>query len=189
MEEDEFKGAKLIRSMKKDDNENCVIERCVNNASEKKDGNDCECNKGYEQSGKQCVKEGGIQKSNTPAEKGLENKEAENGTNHEADDDGWFVEFDYGTVFGDWTCNSAPIGTDYEKQDGLTITSVGQYCWCTVDSFIPDGDEEEQSGEKLPWVGLKEIESPCKDSCGEACAKGVKTNSSLRKALYTVKTN
>lgn len=188
MESEKFKGAKLIGSMEKDGNGNCVIDDCVRNAKENENGTDCECYEGYEQSGKQCVKKGGTPKSDTPAEKGLEKVSlTKTGTTYVVDSNVWFVEFDYGTVYGVWDCNSARIDKDYEQQSEIYSGNVGTYCWCRVTSFIPDSDEEEQDSENLPWVGLKKIESSCKDSCGEACAKGVKTNSSLRKALYTLK--
>ena len=188
MESEGFKNAKLIKSMKKNDAGNCVIESCVKNATENSDGTDCECKDHYKESGKKCVKEAETKKSDTPAETGLKDKEAINGTTYEVDGGEWSVDFSYGTVSGVWTCNSALIGKDYEQQSELSITNVGTYCWCTVDSFIPDStDEEKQDGENLPWVGLKKIKDSCESSCGEECAKEVKTNSSLRKALYTVK--
>ena len=47
MESEGFKNAKLIKSMKKNDAGNCVIESCVTNASKNSDGTDCECNEGW----------------------------------------------------------------------------------------------------------------------------------------------
>lgn len=185
METKEFKKAKFIRSMKKDDSGDCVIDACVNNAREKEDGTDCECKDHYKESGKRCVKEGGPQKSNTPAETGLKGKEAKDGNSYYANGGDWFVEFDYGTVSGGALCSDSQVSPDFEQN--IPSPSSGSNCWCKVTVFTPTDTGEEHSGEKLLWVGLKKIESSCESSCGNECAKGVKTNSSLRKALYTSK--
>lgn len=46
---DAFKGKKLIKSMKKNDDKECVIDSCVKNASKNEGETDCECNEGYGQ--------------------------------------------------------------------------------------------------------------------------------------------
>lgn len=189
MSRDEFKNKKFIRSMKKD-GDTCVIESCVKNASEKKDGKDCECNEFYKPSGKQCVKDGEPKKSRIPAETGLKDVDfTKTGTFSTDGVPTWEVEFDYGTVSGGAMC-CGTAGNEYE-QNTFSSTTTGSYCWCKVTGFTPTGTEEEQSGDNLSWVFLENITASCEKNCATKCAKKLAedTGDKFRKALYTVKIN
>ncbi len=187
MKEEKFKGAKLIKSMKKDGNGNCVIDSCVRNATENSDGTDCECNNSYKESGKKCVKEGGTEQSGMPAETGLKDVNlTEKGTDYSDGVPTWEVEFDYGTVSGGALCSNTG-GNEFEQN--LPSTTVGSNCWCKVTGFTPKDTEEEQDGKNLPWVFLENITDSCDKDCATKCAKKLAedTGDMFRKALYTVK--
>ncbi len=185
MESAEFKGAKHIKSMKKNDDDKCVIDSCVRNAKENEGGTDCTCDEGYKELGKQCVKKGEPKKSDTPAEKGLQGVDLKKTGTFSTDGvPTWEVEFDYGTVSGGAMC-CGTAGNEYE-QNTFSSTTTGSYCWCKVTGFTPTGTEEEQSGDNLSWVFLENITASCEKNCATKCAKKLAedTEDKFRKALY-----
>lgn len=218
MESEGFKNAKLIENMKKDDEGNCVIESCVKNASENEDGTDCECKDQYEESGNRCVKKEDPQKlSEVDVEKDTEYNDAylswdfggdcngaldSNSNRQSADSCGnlnrgqWKVEFEYGVVYGETSCNTIAGKDPYDKIDDWTfysenkkaksemgsLVNTGGYCWCRVTKYISKGGSE-QSLSSSSW--LFGAEDACGNGeCSQQCAQALASMKGFREAAF-----
>lgn len=110
----------------------------------------------------------------------------------------WKVEFEYGTVRGEASCNTTGATKPWRDENGnvnniytlqndgkkpadaMNSTSNGQYCWCRATKF------EQQDYASSSWVFMhddKEIDR-CERYCAEYCAYRVQSHSDFRAAVF-----
>lgn len=110
----------------------------------------------------------------------------------------WKVEFEYGTVRGEASCNTTgatkpwrdendnvnniyTLQNDGKKPaDAMNSTSNGQYCWCRATKF------EQQDYASSSWVFMhddKKIDH-CEKYCAYYCAYRVQSHSVFRAAVF-----
>lgn len=96
----------------------------------------------------------------------------------------WKVQFDYGLVRGKAAC--AKNG-GAEKSLGTPAGETGQYCWCKVIQYTPNGG----AAKNLPlfWMYNKGdySEGSCKYHCALWCASDIKTDPSIRQKMFNAK--
>ena len=108
----------------------------------------------------------------------------------------WKVEFEYGTVRGEASCNTIRATnlwsgsgdnliytqqSDAKKAaNAMGSTSDGQYCWCRATKF------EQQDYESSSWLGGGDnySEFGCARSCANGCAYYVMIHSAFRAAVF-----
>lgn len=102
----------------------------------------------------------------------------------------WKVEFEYGTVWGEASCNSnsGTHAVTRKMANELTATAGGdddKYCWCKVTKF-KSRDKTESDMTSSAWVfnGAYESAAVCAGLCPYVCDMDVGLFADFRKAVF-----
>ena len=96
----------------------------------------------------------------------------------------WKVQFDYGLVRGKTACDT---DGGVEKRLGTPAGKAGQYCWCKVTQYTPNGGAAKNLS--LSWMYNKGDSSKgsCEYHCALWCASDIRTDPSIRQKMFNAK--
>ena len=96
----------------------------------------------------------------------------------------WKVQFDYGLVRGETACDT---DGGVEKRFGTPAGKNGQYCWCHVIEYTPNGGIAKKLS--LSWMynyGQTSF-GACQYRCALDCASLIGNNADIRKKMFNAK--
>ena len=96
----------------------------------------------------------------------------------------WKVQFDYGLVRGETACDT---DGGVEKRIGTPAGKDGQYCWCHVIQYTPDGGNTKKLSLSWMYDYGQTSHGACEYSCAHRCASDIRTDSAIRKKMFNAK--